>query len=99
MSAFERQTFDAILMDIQMPEMDGLEATARIRNLERPTGIRTPIIALTAHAMRGDCERCLQAGMDGYLEKPIQAARMFDLLERPWPRQRGASENVEKALS
>jgi CheY-like chemotaxis protein len=83
-AAYERQTFDAVLMDVQMPVMDGFEATSRIREHECSTGTRTPIIALTAHAMVGDCQRCLQAGMDGYLEKPIQSARLFDFLERPW---------------
>ncbi|MGA2117001.1 MAG: ATP-binding protein [Bryobacteraceae bacterium] len=83
-SACEKQAFDAVLMDVQMPVMDGFEATAKIREHECGTGTRTPILALTAHAMTGDCQRCLQAGMDGYLEKPIQPARLFDLLERPW---------------
>jgi signal transduction histidine kinase/CheY-like chemotaxis protein len=80
----ERQAIDIVLMDIQMPQMDGFEATARIREHEGCGGTRTPIVALTAHAMRGDCERCLQAGMDAYLEKPIQVAQLLELVERPW---------------
>jgi CheY-like chemotaxis protein/HPt (histidine-containing phosphotransfer) domain-containing protein len=66
-----REHFDAVLMDVQMPEMDGLETTAHIRAAEQKTGRHLPIVALTAHAMTGDRERCLAAGMDGYLAKPI----------------------------
>jgi signal transduction histidine kinase/ActR/RegA family two-component response regulator len=79
----ERQQFDLILMDVQMPELDGLEATRRIRERERITGEHVPILALTAHAMQSDRERCLLAGMDGYLSKPFQAedlARAVDSL-------------------
>jgi PAS domain S-box-containing protein len=66
------QSFDVILMDVQMPEMDGLEATAAIREHERATGAHVPIVAMTAHAMTGDRERCLHAGMDGYVSKPLR---------------------------
>ena len=72
----KRQHFDLILMDVQMPEMDGFQTTAAIRHKERRSGGRVPIIALTAHAMAGDRERCLAAGMDAYTSKPI---RMEDL--------------------
>ena len=69
----KQQTFDLVLMDVQMPEMDGIVATERIRECERSTGGHIPIIAMTAHAMQGDRERCIAAGMDGYITKPINA--------------------------
>ena len=77
----ESQTFDLALMDVQMPEMDGLEATAAIRARERRHGGHLPIIAMTAHAMKGDRERCLEAGMDGYVTKPIRTRALFDAIE------------------
>jgi len=80
--ALERQRFDAVLMDVQMPEMDGFQATGEIRVRERRAGERTPIIAVTAHALEGDRERCLSAGMDDYVTKPIRAAELFAAIER-----------------
>jgi CheY-like chemotaxis protein len=79
--AFEAQRFDLILMDVQMPELDGLAATQQIRKLET-NGVRTPIVALTAHALSGDRERCLAAGMDGYMTKPVDPAELDDVLAR-----------------
>jgi PAS domain S-box-containing protein len=73
LDALEVGSFDLVLMDVQMPEMGGFEATAHIREREKRTGGHIPIVALTAHAMKGDRERCLAAGMDGYLSKPVQA--------------------------
>jgi signal transduction histidine kinase/DNA-binding response OmpR family regulator len=81
LAAVTRDVFDIVLMDVQMPEMDGLEATAAIRKLETVTGTHVPIIALTAHAMKGDREICLAAGMDEYLSKPINAEQLFALVE------------------
>ena len=83
LEAFERRTFDAVLMDVQMPEMSGFEATAAIRARELETGTHIHIIAMTAHAMSGDRERCLEAGMDDYIAKPIRPAELFAAVERP----------------
>jgi CheY-like chemotaxis protein len=82
-------------MDVQMPELDGMETTAMIRKKERPGGTRQPVVALTAHAMQGDEERCLAAGMDGYLTKPIRAHELYDLLDsmfRPEGKNAGRSQ-------
>jgi two-component system, sensor histidine kinase and response regulator len=76
------QAFDLVLMDIQMPEMGGLEATAAIREAEQRTGAHIPVIAMTAHAMTGDRERCLSAGMDGYISKPVQSAALLELVTK-----------------
>jgi PAS domain S-box-containing protein len=81
-SAWETQPFDLILMDIQMPQMDGFEATSLIRRKEIATGARIPIIAMTAHALKGDRERCLQAGMTDYLSKPINRLELYSLIEK-----------------
>lgn len=75
------QTFDLVLMDVQMPEMDGFEATALIRAREKQTGAHVPIIAMTAHAQKSDRDRCLDAGMDFYISKPIHAADLLDAIE------------------
>jgi signal transduction histidine kinase/CheY-like chemotaxis protein len=80
LKALEQREFDLVLMDVQMPEMDGLEATAAVRRREEHTGARIPIIAMTAHAMAGDRERCLAAGMDGYISKPIHARELLELV-------------------
>jgi two-component system sensor histidine kinase/response regulator len=80
LAALQRQTFDVILMDIQMPHMDGLEATQAIRAREPDTATRVPIVAMTAHAMQGDRERCLAAGMDGYVTKPLRPTELFEVI-------------------
>ncbi len=79
--------FDLVLMDVQMPEIDGFEATARIRRKEEATGDHVLIIAMTAYSLMGDRERCLAAGMDDYVSKPIQPDALFGAIERLLPSQ------------
>jgi len=100
LALLDRQEFDLVLMDVQMPELNGFETTAEIRRRQvhvedpsvqeaKPEASHIPIIAMTAHAMKGDRDRCLQAGMDGYVSKPIQAQELFKEIERVfglWPR-------------
>ncbi len=81
LAALKKESFDLVFMDVQMPEMDGYEATAAIREAERDSGRHQPVIALTAHAMKGDREKCLAAGMDGYLSKPIRPQELDEVLE------------------
>jgi CheY-like chemotaxis protein len=75
------ESFNVILMDVQMPDMDGLQASTRIREIEKGRGTYTPILALTAHTMKGDRERCLAAGMDQFINKPIDAERFVEVVE------------------
>jgi two-component system sensor histidine kinase/response regulator len=94
--------FDAVLMDVQMPEMDGMEATAAIRARERVLGTHIPIIGVTAHAMKGDRERCIDGGMDGYVSKPIRPDIFFSELARlvpASPQDRSAPSKVPFAAS
>lgn len=79
--AYESEHFDLVLMDVQMPRMDGIEAAMAIREIEKKCKTHIPIIAMTAHAMKGDRERCLEAGMDGYVAKPIQIEELNRILE------------------
>lgn len=92
---FQGEQFDVILMDIQMPIMDGYQATAAIRSSERSSDLRIPIIAMTAHAMRGDRERCLEAGMDAYVVKPIDVEQLIRAVERIG--KRGDASSAEAA--
>ena len=78
----EKQPFDLVLADVQMPEMDGLQLTAAIREKEKNTATHLPIIAMTAYAMKGDRERCLKAGMDDYVSKPIDSNQLFATISR-----------------
>ena len=105
LAALQAQSFDAVLMDGQMPEMDGFEATKRIRENEQATGVHLPIIALTAHAMQGDKERFLAAGMDAYVSKPLKVDELFSVIDtvlanppgHPQPSDPG-SQPLEDAL-
>jgi PAS domain S-box-containing protein len=85
LNALARETFDLVLMDVQMPEMNGFEATETLRRREEGTGRRLPVVAMTAHAMKGDREQCLQAGMDDYLAKPLRVQELFEILARFCP--------------
>src|SRR5579864_4943113 len=98
LEALEKEAFDLVLMDVQMPEVDGLEATAAIREKEKASGAHLPIIALTAHAMKGDRERCLDAGMDGYLPKPIRAQDLDEILDNYVSRKMLSNHPPEHAL-
>ena len=82
-TALENETFDIVLMDVQMPVLDGLEATSAIREKEKETGRHIPIVAMTAHAMKGDREKCLEAGMDCYVTKPIKSEKVFKIIGGP----------------
>jgi signal transduction histidine kinase len=95
LAALEQEDFDVVLMDVQMPEMDGFEATAVIRAREQETGRHQPNNAMTAHAMKGDRERCLAAGMDGYVTKPFRRAALFEALAAV--SQPAAPANEEKS--
>jgi two-component system sensor histidine kinase/response regulator len=96
--ALEAGAFDLVFMDVQMPEMDGLEATAAVRKKEAATGKHQPIIALTAHAMKRDQEKCLAAGMDGYLTKPIRPQELDVVLERYVALLRSKRDGVSPAM-
>jgi two-component system sensor histidine kinase/response regulator len=99
LEAVEKQTFDLVLMDVQMPEMDGLEATMAIRRREKASGKYLPIIAMTANAMMGDKERCLKSGMDAYVAKPLSSQALFGAIEgvlTPAFTARDQAQDVEK---
>jgi CheY-like chemotaxis protein len=82
LAALDRESFDLVLMDVQMPEMDGFEATAAIRAREKDTGAHIPVVAMTARAMSGDREKCITTGMDDYVSKPINLAELSAAIGR-----------------
>lgn len=94
LEALSADSYDLVLMDVQMPEMDGIEATVKIRRQERDSGRRIPIVAMTAHAMTGDRERCLAAGMDEYVAKPVNYKNLDGIMERLLQRRDGTVRNV-----
>ena len=95
LQALYKENFDLVLMDVQMPEMDGVEATAAIREKEKGSGLHTPIIALTANAMKGDREKYLATGMDGYLDKPIRPLELDELLESQMGRRMESAPSLQ----
>jgi two-component system, sensor histidine kinase and response regulator len=95
LAALEEETYDLVLMDIQMPEMNGWEATKAIRQKEKSTGQHIPIVAMTAHAMKGDEEKCIGAGMDSYLTKPIRTQELLALLDQIGDKKGGPSAPAE----
>jgi two-component system sensor histidine kinase/response regulator len=99
LAALEKERFDLVFMDVQMPVMDGFEATAAIRNKEGASGMRLPVVALTAHAMQGDREKCLAGGMDGYLTKPIRPQELDEILQTYLTQRANAKVAQEPALS
>jgi two-component system sensor histidine kinase/response regulator len=98
LEALDKESFDLVFMDLQMPEVDGFEATAALREKEKGSGIHQPVIALTAHAMKGDRERCLAAGMDGYLSKPIKPQELDEILES-YVARRMQAENAPETVA
>jgi CheY-like chemotaxis protein/anti-sigma regulatory factor (Ser/Thr protein kinase) len=91
LEALSENAFDLVIMDVQMPEMDGYEATRAIRELEKTSGGHIPIIAITAHALKGDRESCIEAGMDEYVSKPISSDKLFEIIETLGP---GRTESI-----
>ncbi len=96
---WERERFDVILMDVQMPEMDGLAATRAIREREREKGTHTPIVAVTAHAMEGDRDRCLAVGMDGYVSKPLRLGDLLAVLETLLPERHALDVSPQETVT
>jgi CheY-like chemotaxis protein len=99
LSLLEQESFDLVLMDLQMPGRGGLETVAAIRDRERGTSARLPIVALTAHAMSGDRDRCLEGGMDGYVAKPIVEQELWREMERVCPKASGSAASTRTVIA
>jgi len=99
LAALEQQSFDLALMDVQMPDMDGFETTKAIRTQERTSHKHLPIVAMTAHAMIGDRERCLAAGMDSYVTKPVDAAKLFTAIADALPKDSALKPAQSESMS
>lgn len=97
LEAIRKANYDLVLMDVQMPEMDGIEATAALRLAELETGLHLPVIAMTALVMKGDRERCIAAGMDGYLPKPIRSQELDEVLDNCVARKTRSTGSAELA--
>ena len=97
LKALSRASFDLVLMDVLMPEKDGLTATTELRKREQVSGLHTPVVAMTALAMKGDKERCLEAGMDGYISKPVRPQELDGILEQYISLRKNASPEPKKA--
>jgi CheY-like chemotaxis protein len=97
LASWQDGNFELVLMDIQMPLMDGFECTAAIRVCDQRRGTHTPIIAVTAHALKGDEERCLAAGMDGYLAKPIRSQDLYGVIASVMARQEVPADGVQQS--
>jgi CheY-like chemotaxis protein len=93
LAAMEKENFELILMDVQMPKMDGFQTTRMIRDREKETGLHLPIIAMTAHAMKGDREKCLAVGMDDYIAKPLNVKQLSETIARVMSSLPAAGEN------
>jgi len=98
LAALAAEPFDVILMDVQMPQMDGFKATAAIREKEKTTGDHIPIIAMTGYAMKGDRQRCLDAGMNAYVCKPIRSQELYEIIENAITLDRNRSSHLAPLL-
>jgi CheY-like chemotaxis protein len=98
LAALENERFDIVLMDVQMPQMDGIQATTAIREKEKTTGDHLPIIAMTGYAMKDDRQRCIDAGMDGHICKPMRSHELYDAIETATTRTKNPGNDLAPLL-